>query len=98
MASVLEYLRAQTVHTAHMYGFYRSFVLNEIEYFLAFSVATVLLVCCCSGPCAFKTYPLSCRNLPVIRRGPLEGWCSPYGNPYNDRTTTQHVELNGSKS
>ena len=57
----------------------------------------MLLVCYCAGPCAFKTYPLSCRNLPVIRRGPLEGWRSPYGNPYNDRTTTQHVELNGSE-
>ena len=82
----------------HMYMYmYRAFVGNEIEYFLAFSVATVLLVCYCAGPCAFKTYPLSSRNLPVIRSGPLEGWRSPYGNPYYDHTTTQHVELNGSK-
>ena len=57
----------------------------------------MLLVCYCAGPCAFKTYPLSSRNLPVIRSGPLEGWRSPYGNPYFDRTTTQHVELNGSE-
>ena len=79
------------------YYIYRAFVGNEIEYFLEFSVATVLLVCYCAGPCAFKTYPILCRNLPVVRRGPLEGWLSPYGNPYNDPTTTQHVELNGSK-
>ena len=57
----------------------------------------MLLVCYCAGPCAFKTYPLSSRNLPVIRSGPLEGWRSPYGNPYYDRTITQHVELNGSE-
>ena len=57
----------------------------------------MLLVCYCAGPCAFKTYPLSSRNLLVIRSGPLEGWRSPYGNPYNDRITTQHVELNGSE-
>ena len=76
----------------------RIIVKGDSKLFFTFSVATVLLVCYCAAPCAFKTYPLSSRSLPVIRSGPLEGWRSPYGNPYNDRTTTQHVELNGSKS